>query len=264
LKDPYGGPSIVEERQAARAMEETLPKEEELPQESESKKLKTPAPVLDASYEPAKTWDGLEEVGELPAPEFYFEGFMPAEKVMDPYEATAALHRAVVEVFTLRQAGKPLSELSNAGRGMDNTGDVHISVSLSSPSAPLLKFSTGVSEKAILESMSQSEQVVEAVESTEDVFELETPGDTSIMGSNTIKDLLPEDESPEAIEAIKLTNYEQQIASWDPSWLRVSLEDAEIKFAVSEASKFSNNLLTNCRLSSELCSSLAFAFMTRP
>ena len=264
LKDPYGGPSIVEERQAARAMEEPLPKEEELPQESESKKLKTPAPVLDASYEPAKTWDGLEEVGELPAPEFYFEGFMPAEKVMDPYEATAALHRAVVEVFTLRQAGKPLSELSNAGRGMDNTSDVHISVSLSNPSAPLLKFSTGVSEKAILESLSQSEQVVEAVESTEDVFELETPGHTSIMGSNRTKDLLTEDESPEAIEAIKLTNYKQQVASWNPSWLRVSLEDAEIKFAVREASKFSNNLLTNCRLSSELCSSLAFAFLTRP
>jgi hypothetical protein len=92
LEDPYGGPSIVEERQAAREMEKASSKKEELAPRSQSKQLKATTPILDASYEPAKTWDGLEEVGELPAPEFYFEGFMPAENVTDPYEATAALH----------------------------------------------------------------------------------------------------------------------------------------------------------------------------
>jgi len=270
LKDPYGGPSIAEERQAARAMQEQLPKEEELAQKSQSHQSKKPAPILDASYEPAKTWDGLEEVGELPAPEFYFEGFMPAEKVTDPYEATAALHRAVVEVFTLKQAGRPLSELSNAGRGMDNTSDVHISVSRSNPSCPILKFSADSSEEAILESMSESEHTMEAAETLEaeelieDVSEPETSDDTSIMGLKTTKSQLTEDESPEAVEAVHVTNFEHKVASWNPSWLQISLEDAEIKFAVSEASKFFNYSLTDCRLSSELCSSLAFVFLIRP
>jgi hypothetical protein len=251
-------------------MQEQFPKKEELAQESQSRQSKKPAPILDASYEPAKTWDGLEEVGELPAPEFYFEGFMPAGKVTDPYEATAALHRAVVEVFTLKQAGRPLPELANAGRGMDNTSDVHILVSPSNPSAPILKFSADASKEAILESLSQSEHTMEAIEameaeeSTEDIFQPETSNDASIMRSKPTKDRLTEDESPEAIEAVQVTNFEHQVASWNPSWLQVSLEDAEIKFAVSGASKFSNYSLTDCRLSNELCSSLAFVFLIQP
>jgi hypothetical protein len=235
LKDPYGGPSIIEERQAARALEEPVPKE--LAKKSASQQPRTSTPILDASYEPAKTWDGLEEVGELPAPEFYFEGFMPAEKVTDPYEATAALHRAIVEVFTLKQAGRQLSELSNADIGIDKTSDVHISVSRSDCSNPVLKYSAGASEEAILDSLSQSEQFAETEESTEDGFEPETSDDASIMGSNISKDPLMEDESPEAIDALQLSRYEQQVASWNSSWLRISLEDAEIKFAVGKASK---------------------------
>ncbi len=231
LKDPYGGPSIAEERQAARATEESLSNEGKLVQESKKPQSNTPAPVIDASYEPAKTWDGLEEVGELPAPEFYFEGFMPAEKVTDPYEATAVLHRAVVEVFSLRQAGRPLSELSNAGIWIDMTSDVHISVSASSPSTPLLQFPEGLSEEAILATLSQTE--AEAVESTEDVFEPETSDDALIMGSSPTKDAMTEGRFPESTKAMQSTNYEQQVASWNPSWLKVSLEDDDIKFAVS-------------------------------
>jgi hypothetical protein len=239
LKDPYGGPSIVEESQAARAMEKSLPKEEELVQESQSQQSKAPALILDASYQPAETWDGLEEVGELPAPEFYFEGFLPAERVTDPSEVTAALHRAVVEVFTLKQAGRPLTGLSNAAGGADKTSDVQISASQSNPSAPSLQFPESSSEEAVLESLSPRKQVLEAEEVTEDVLGPETSDDASIMRSNTTKDLLTGDESQEEIEAVHLTSYEHQVASWNPSWLQVSLEDVDVKFAVSEASKSS-------------------------
>jgi len=228
LEDPYGGPSIVEERQAAREMERSIEKEGEPLKKSQ---LKTPAPVLDATYEPAKTWDGLEEVGEPPVPEFFFEGFIPAEKVTDPYEATAALHRAVVEVFTLRQAGRPLSELSSASTVVDRTSDVHISVSQSNPTAPPLRFPDGLSELAVLETLSQEEPVLEVAGSTEDAFGQES-ADTSITGQNTTKDGVAE------VEAHQPINYEQQVASWKSSWLQVSLEDAEVKFAVSIMSKF--------------------------
>jgi hypothetical protein len=273
LEDPYGGPSIVEERQAAREMEKASSKKEELAPRSQSKQPKATTPILDASYEPAKTWDGLDEVGELPAPEFYFEGYMPAENVTDPYEATAALHRAVVEVFTLKQAGRPLSQLSRASIAFDKTSDVHISVSRSNPSTPLLRFPEGSSENSVLETLSQTEpslqkvevaEALEAAELTEGVFERETSNDTSIMGSNIRKEAITEDASADAVEVLQLEDYERQVASWKSSWLQVSLEDVEIKFAVSEASKSSGVLLTDCRLSSELCSSLVFAFLTRP
>jgi hypothetical protein len=105
---------------------------------------------------------------------------------------------------------------------------------------------------------------LEAAELTEGVFERETSNDTSIMGSNIRKEAITEDASADAVEVLQLEDYERQVASWKSSWLQVSLEDVEIKFAVSEASKSSGVLLTDCRLSSELCSSLVFAFLTRP
>jgi hypothetical protein len=178
-----------------------------------------------------------------------------------------------VEVFTLKQAGRPLSELSRASIAFDKTSDVHISVSRSNPSTPLLRFPEGSSENSVLETLSQTEPNLEKVEAaealevaelTEGVFERETSDNTSIMGSNTRKEAITEDASADAVERLQLEDYERQVASWKSSWLQVSLEDVEIKFAVSEASKSSGVLLTDCRLSSELCSSLVFAFLTRP
>jgi hypothetical protein len=37
---------------------------------------------------------------------------------------------------------------------------------------------------------------------------------------------------PEPLEALPFMDYEKQVASWDPAWLQISLEDPNIKFAV--------------------------------
>jgi hypothetical protein len=228
FKDPYTGPS-AEERAAAREIEESAPNEKAV-EERKTKDSKTPAPILDPSYEPAKTWDGLEEVGDLPAPEFYFEGFMPSEAVTDPYEATAALHRGVVEAFTLRQAGRPLSELSNAPIGADYTMDVKISVPRSNPTAPVLDFSKGASEEKILDSLNDgAEDVIEG--STEDSFDRD---------SMTTNDPVTQDPVAGAFDHLHENNYEEQVASWDSGWLQTSLNEPEIKFAVSRTSRYSS------------------------
>jgi hypothetical protein len=246
LKDPYGGPSFAEEIQAAKAIEASKSKSEEAAPEPKPRRAKTPQPVLDASYEPAKTWAGLEEVGELPAPEFNFMGYMPAERVVNPYEATAALHRAVVEVITLRQNSRPLSELSNASIVLDETVNVQISVSRSNPSAPLLTFPEGSSAEAVLASLKQispnlqDEEAVDAIQSTEmegDVFEPERSGDASIMNSNPTEGVRTEDQPQELTEEHALVDYQQLVTSWKSSWLQISLEDNETKFAVSDISK---------------------------
>ena len=98
-------------------------------------KPKARAPKLDqvdmSTYQESDSWDGLEEVGGkgiwwMNRDEPEFKGFMPPMKVDDPYEVTAALHRAVVEVFALRASNKPLELLSGAAIGPDVTAEVQV------------------------------------------------------------------------------------------------------------------------------------------
>src|SRR5579871_3007133 len=84
LKDPYRGPS-TDQFNAAKEIEEMELKEGEVLEETETRLSKAPAPVYDASYVPAKTWDGLEEVGDLPSPEFDYEGWFSEAPVYRDY-----------------------------------------------------------------------------------------------------------------------------------------------------------------------------------
>lgn len=203
LRDPYRGPSPEE-------IEEAELKEENVAEEAQTRPSRTPAPKLDPSYEPAKTWDGLEEVGDLPPPEFDYEGWFSSHLVhQDPNETTAALRRAVVEAFTLIQAGRPLSELSIAGHeGDDYTGEVQISVPQSNPSAPVFHFTKNSSEETILRSFTETCKV--AVEK---------------YMENPLAELTKD----------RGEYYKELVASWDPAWLWITLDDPEIKFAVSKA-----------------------------
>lgn len=227
-KDAYGGPSIAEEKEAARAAEELAENEKKI-DGPEIQQKETRAPILDASYEPAKTWDGLEEVGELPAPEFFFEGYLRANAVTDPYKITAALHRAVVEVFTLRKAGRPLSELSYADTGIDRTSDVKISVPLSNRSAPVLEFSEITPEEAILESL-EGKRVAAAEVSAEHSLGVKYLDEPLDKGTSAAEDL-----QAEGLEDLQRKEYKRQRASWSQAWLQISLDDFEVKFAVGQA-----------------------------
>jgi hypothetical protein len=198
MEDPYGGPSIVEQRKAAKSVEQGEEVKESHPELST-----TAAAELDPNYEPATSWDGLMELGGEQVEEFYFEGFIPAEVVSNAHEAAAAVHRAVVEVFSAKQSGRPYTEVSSVGRENDKTYGVEIS---GSPTAPVLRFKDGMSEESILKPM----------------VDQGAHGEINQIDG----DLL------DRLEALPFIDYEKQVASWDPAWLQVSLGDPKIKFAV--------------------------------
>jgi hypothetical protein len=163
-------------------------REEEAAQRQNSKgELKTMADV-DPAYVPATSWEGLESVGGFGHwwkqnwdAEHQFNGFLPRSKSTDRNAITAALRRAMVEVFALREAGIPLSEVSKAISEWDPTSSVQILPAIAgaslhfSPAASLDEViqslapaTTETDETAVKENPSESEADVAADRSTVD------------------------------------------------------------------------------------------------
>jgi hypothetical protein len=217
---------------------------------------------MPSDYEKASTWDGLERVGGMGNwwrdnwdPQHQFRGFLPPNVVEDTEEMTAALHRAMVEVLAVKQAGLPLEMVSKRVPGLDFTHNVQIVPSAngaqlrftkdSSLEQVLQSLSASVDETAEKEAPTESEEDVAADRSEVDPLhpeenkteEKQTPVDeTAEKGEPTESE---EDVAADRSEADPLKHsesvmtYEELIASWDPSWLQVSVQDPEILFAVS-------------------------------
>ena len=249
LEDPYGDKSIFDKTKQ-RAKEE----------EAEEREARKEAARPDlSSYEPASTWDGLEKVGGFGHwwknnwdPDNHFQGFLPAEVINDPDEVTAALHRAIVEVFALQQAGMPIQDISTAAPGEDLTQEVQISPAAT---GAILQFSQEASLEQIVQSLAPAVEDETAVkedptESEEDVAADRSPVDPlhpdstipAAVDETSEKENLTESEEDVAADrstvdplsdAAPQMTYEDLVASWDPSWLQISLENPEVKFAVS-------------------------------
>jgi hypothetical protein len=242
--DPYGGPSAAE-KYAAERKEKTGADEEARVVEED----------MDMStYEPADNWVGLEEVGGKGIwwkgrPEPGFEGYIPAQKITDPYELTAALHRTVVEVFALRAADLPLEKLASAGAGPDFTSEVQIVASgdggeLKLPKDMILEEITQSLESQIDETSaktnpSPSEEDVAADRSTIDPLLSEEAkrnlkDETKEKGNPSDSELdVAADRSD--VDPLHKLEFQHMVESWDPIWLNVSLADPEVKFAVSHS-----------------------------
>ncbi|TVY42846.1 hypothetical protein LSUB1_G003757 [Lachnellula subtilissima] len=238
LEDPYDGQSRFEKK----------PKPTVVPRQM------TAAPQLPADYVPSSTWDGLESVGDIWEPEYEFGGFLPAEMVTDTDEMTAALHRAMVEIFALKQAGLSLLDLPKAILGVDPTHDVDI---VPGADGTQLRFNKDSSLAEVLQalihdvSLSPVDETAEKgapTEAEEDVAadrsELDPlhPDESSTpIDETAVKEWPTESEEDVAadrseVDPLKDSEaympYDELIASWDPSWLQVSVEDPEIKFAI--------------------------------
>lgn len=152
--------------------------------------------VDESSYEVADTWDGLEEVGEVLPTKYKFTGFTPQEPFTDNEAIESMLHRAMVEVFTVQQAGKPLSTVSQFMPYAEQLTD-YVQITPSSNGVQL-EYTGEVTSEMVLQCLSATSQA-------------EVP----------------------TVSAPVYLFYDQAIASWKPEWLHVSLVDPEIKFAVS-------------------------------
>jgi hypothetical protein len=229
-------------------------RQEKEAQEREERRVATTPIPDDSSYEPATTWDGLEHVGgfghwwkENWDPEHKFDGFLPKEVMSDSGEITAALHRAMVEVLALQQAGMPLEAVSLAAPGEDRTWEVQI---VAGAAGPFLQFTGSASLESVVQALApvlnesqeegaptESEEDVDADKSVDDPLNLPK---TFEGNSLTEEDKNPT-ESQEDLDAERSpidylrseSAYKDILASWDPSWLQVPLENPQVKFAVS-------------------------------
>jgi len=248
LEDPYGDRSVFDRTKKRAKVEEAEEREDQL---EEAK----PTPDL-STYEPASTWDGLEKVGgfgnwwkENWDPDHQFQGFLPAEVIKDPDEVTAALHRAIVEVFALQQVGMPLKDISAAIPGVDLTHEVQISPTATGAT---LQFSQEASLEQVIQSLTpavddettvkenptESEEDVAADRSTIDPLHPSSPevevDETAEKGNPTEseEDVAADRSTVDPLSGSTQMTYGELVASWDPSWLQISLENPEIKFAV--------------------------------
>lgn len=257
LDNPYGDGSIFEEKTRQRQEKDKVNTEAKVNNAQPSKQQPKAAKV-DSSYEPAETWDGLETVGgsgswwaENWDPKHPFRSFVPAEVEARDVVITTCLHRAMVEVFAVLQAGKPLSIVSLAAPKEDITLDIQM---IPTPGGVTLKFPETISPGQLLDTLSptyhqidgiatqaESKQIVAAGRSTADLLQLDS---TQQVGDETATKEAPT-ESEQDVAADRCTvdplqsdgaprYYEDIVAAWDPSWLQISLENAGVKFAVSE------------------------------
>ncbi|KAH8808548.1 ribosomal subunit 39S-domain-containing protein [Xylogone sp. PMI_703] len=250
--DPYGEPSFVEKLKQQRTSEREF-------QERQEAQAARTVPTDLTGYEPATNWDGLERVGgygnwwkENWDPEHTFVGFA-IETVTDPSKATAQLHRAVIEAFALQQAGLSLSDISRLHTEFDATFTTEI---VASPNGPALQFQSGSSVEDVL-IFSEQKDFDETAEKSNP-----TPSEEDVAADRSIADPLhPEVTPPKNDEPVRERNpteseediiadreeidrtketansagevlYDQVVASWNPAWLQVSLEDPELKFAI--------------------------------
>jgi hypothetical protein len=257
LDDPYGGTSILEKH---RQKGGKAPVEEETEIE-ETTEAKTASSTPASTYVPAETWDGLEEVGgeQIWESEHPFRSFVPSEVASEDEVITLNFHRALVEVYAARQAGQPLSIVSQAEPGEYLTLDVQL---IPSATGATLRFPETISLEEIVQSLSpeidetkekgaptESEEDVAADRSTVDPLH---PDSTPVKIDETATKEAPT-ESEEDVAADRSTvdplkgdassvrTYADVITAWDPSWLQVSLEDPEVKFAVSSHLSYTSN-----------------------
>jgi hypothetical protein len=223
----------------------------------------------------ATTWDGLNWVGGGPIwqPEEEFEGYLPADAATHPEVITAALHRALVEVFALQQAGKPLHGLSKQFPETDGVDDWTDNVQITpSSSGATIQMPEHSSLQEVMESLAapevnetihepqptEAEEDVHADRSEVDPLKRKeshepqpTESEEDVHADRSEVDPLKPGKSGERVstapipapaelieadeEIVAVRTFEDVISSWDPSWLEISLENPDIKFAVSHA-----------------------------
>jgi hypothetical protein len=259
LEDPYGGKSVfgqsgkgsqrsdiekgeqwmVSEEAERRAEEAEILREEEerLEREFLAQPRAAASPeALQTEYVPANDWAGLETVGLdfKWQPREQFEGFQPAKRMENGDEITMALHRAVVEVFALQQAGIPLDQVSNLDTEADLNADVHI---IPSAGGASLQFSKDNSYEKFMLSLSPAPAAASDIPETDDNKGREGTRVAGVQAGEESHQAHEVDSMSKIESRIpyeqKLAAMAETVATWDPSWLQISLINPEIKFAVS-------------------------------
>lgn len=157
--------------------------------------------------------------------------FMTSNPFSTPQELTSALHRAVIEVYTLQQAGRPWSSLSCAPISQEDfTGDVQVVPSADSPGV-YLTYPTEATRDFILSSMENND--IGADHEDDSQLEEASSSEFQVDKDSGSEDVSMKDSTIEGSErATDMSHLDELISSWDPSWFSIPLKNLDIKFAV--------------------------------
>ncbi|KAL9120505.1 MAG: hypothetical protein Q9187_002939 [Circinaria calcarea] len=226
LEDPYGNRSVLDKSQN-KGKEPVA--SEAIPDVNASSK----ALDAQAEYVPATSWDGLEHIGgatgwweEAWDKKHQFRGFMSSSKLVSRGDLENAIRRAVIEVYTLVEAGRSPADATNALDDgiIPNPGSVRLSVAHDGSSAVI--YPNDKTRQGLLDSTAKSNPIRKALkvraENTESAA-LGTTDLSSVQTTSIDQGISVESTRADSIEAESLK---------DQSWLDVSLKDPVIKFAV--------------------------------
>lgn len=197
-------------------------------------------------YQPAMEAKGLDSVGGFGGwwrqfwdPEHTFEGFMPKGGMIKQERLNAAVYRAVVEIFTMQQAGLPLSSaifrteidpslrLKMAHLRFKNTEEGLI-LDNAAIRDEMIQYMTAEPVEEVAEDVTEpteSEQDIEADRSAEDPLQEVTEAEPTAS-----EELIAADKSP--TDPLAGSAKRGLPEKRDPVWLQISLQDPQVKFAV--------------------------------
>ncbi|KAI9778873.1 MAG: hypothetical protein M1839_007836 [Geoglossum umbratile] len=203
------------------------------------------------TYVPASTWDGLEHVGGFSGwweqnwdPEHAFKPsmrFIPTERLTSSQALTSALHRAVVEVFTLQQAGRPMGDVCNIPNAFSEDITAGVQVRVDGRGVVSLEYPSEDAREAILRAAVAGEATVddgpEAVEAGAGAGAEAPATEPAIReeGLRAAEEQISIAEEPTTTDSTASTIDEtltEQISAWDPSWLSTPLTDEALKFHI--------------------------------
>ncbi|KAI9820175.1 MAG: hypothetical protein M1827_005797 [Pycnora praestabilis] len=231
-EDPYGNQS---------KFDRTKQRQAEIQEEEAAETQAVKREASDTAYQPANTWDGLESVGGFGGwwkdnwdPEHSFKGFKHSTRITSREAITAALHRAVVEVFTLHQAGRTLTDVCNArdDKIIAPTAGVIISPRTEGLGDVTLTYPDMHVKDAILESTVASEPVAEVLEAEREVEKAEEAEELDSLEQSEIRTPTTDlSTTLAANEPVPLIDLYEEIPAGDQRWLSISLLDMNIRFA---------------------------------
>lgn len=219
-----------------------------------------PSDTAASNYVPATTWDGLDQVGGATGwwedawdEKHPFRGyglcqrrqsssiltasrdsFMEPTKMIAREEIEAAVRRAVIEVFTLRDAERPLTDAVNATNDRVTPNLEIVAFTESGDGSVVLNFLGPHVRQEILDSMDLSRggpmsevskmQPMDEVLETEDALE-DTTGEVN-------KPLNATAAGPDGIMADAEESLNSDSTTQEGPWREVPLGDTDVKFAV--------------------------------
>ena len=146
-----------------------------------------------------------------------------------------SIRRAMIEIFTLREAGRPLNDATNAVDDRVIPDISNVTLSQAPDGLVSIKFRNEQTRQDILDSTLKSEPVEAILEVQSETKTTSSAGSTNLetLDATPVQDIKPEDQHALAKPAHAGTTTP---SAKEENWSKITLNDPTLKFAVSTPS----------------------------